>query len=464
MFVDREVEIADLRRRLGGARPQLIRVYGRRRVGKTELLLRVCGEAKGLFLVADDAERPLLLSSLSRQVAAATRSPTRAYADWDDFLDHLEELSPPVVVLDEFQRILENDRAAASRLQDRWDRAWKDHGPSLVLCGSSIGMMQRLTHGRRGPLFGRLTGDLRVRAFEYPAVRLLYPGLTEEERVVRYAVFGGTPFYHTHSIGQALEEALQEAFLTAAAPLAEEPQDLLRLELRSPGRYNTVLDAIGQGAHALRDLEARTRARRGGLAPYLLVLRRDLDLLALEEPVAGLRRHGRHVFQDPFFAFYYRFVFPNLARIEAGQGKDVGREIAAGLDAHVGRVFERVAHAALRAVGRNPVDGRPVRFTEVGRWWNRQGEELDAVAAGPEEVWVGEVKWSRKPVDAGVIDGLLRKAALLEGRGGRALRPFVVARGGLTRGGAEALQRRHGFAWNLNDLAALFDGVPKKAA
>src|SRR2546427_10893369 len=118
-------------------------------------------------------------------------------------------------------------------------------------------MMQRVTAKWTAPLFGRLAGDLRLRLFVYAAVRLLYPDSDEAERVRRYAVFGGTPYYHQFSVDRTLEEAVKGTFLVPTAPLIEEPQNLLRLELQSPTRHNSILFEIGQGTHDLRGLESK---------------------------------------------------------------------------------------------------------------------------------------------------------------------------------------------------------------
>src|SRR3990170_7229778 len=218
-FVDRRSELASLRTILDRKSPSIVRVYGRRRIGKTELLRRLCREGRGLYLLVDEADPPRQRESLSRQVAGETASLAIPYPSWDAFFDHVGALDRRFVVLDEFQRLVMTDPQAVSRLQHHWDATLRETGPSLVLCGSSVGMMQRVTAKRTAPLFGRLAADLRLRPFGYAATRLLYPDEDEEERVRRYAVFGGTPYYHQFSVGRPLEDAVREAFLAPTAPL-----------------------------------------------------------------------------------------------------------------------------------------------------------------------------------------------------------------------------------------------------
>lgn len=456
-FVDRLKELEDLRKILRDPRPALVRVYGRRRLGKTELLRKLCTEERGLYLLMDEADPPQQRESLSRQVATETAGLVMPYATWDAFLDHLGQVERKFVVLDEFQRVLPSDPQAVSRLQHRWDTTLRDEGPSLVLCGSSVGMMQRITAKRTAPLFGRLAADLRLRPFGYAGVRLLYPELSEEDRIRRYAVFGGTPYYHEFSVGRDLRDAVEGAFLSGTAPLIEEPQNLLRLELQSPTRYNSILFEIGQGTHDLRGLESKVGVRRGGLGPYLEALRHELDLIRMEDPVCGIKRQARYVFDDPFFAFYYRFVFENRPLLELGRTGHVWERIHEQLDAFIGFQFERVAREALVLLNGSTWRNIPIEFDEMGRWWNRRGEEIDILAPGEREVLAGEVSWSRSPMGLEVLRRLEGRVGLIERLGARPVRFVFVSRGGFDFAMEAEASRQGAILLDLRSLSDVFD-------
>ncbi len=435
----------------------MVRVYGRRRLGKTEILRTLCEEQEGLYLLIDETDARRQRESLSFQVARETSSIGLPYPNWDAFFGHLTKLGVPFVVLDEFQRLLVSDRQAVSRLQHHWDARLRRSGPSLILCGSSIGMMQRVTTARSAPLFGRLSADLRLRPFSYAAVRLLYPDLVEEEVVRRFAVFGGTPYYHQFSVGRGLKEAVVEAFLADTAPLIEEPQNLLRLELKAPSRHNSILFEIGNGTHDLRGLESKVAVAHGGLGPYLETLRHELDLVRLEDPVLGHRKRARYVFTDPFFAFYYRFIFDNRPRLELGRAEQVWADIERDLDGFVGLQFEHVAREALTRVNGGLCKGVPVDFEVMGRWWSRQGEEIDIAASGKDEVMLGEVKWSGKPVGLEVLEALSVKARAVEGLRGRPVRFVLVSRAGFKKALVAAAEERGALLLDLRDIAAICD-------
>lgn len=456
-FVNRFRELEDLRKVLRNRRPVLARVYGRRRLGKTELLRRLCKEERGLYLLVDEVDSPQQRDSLSRQVASEVGTLAMPYPSWDAFFDHLRQLDRKFIVLDEFQRMLSTDRQAVSRLQHHWDSTLRETGPSIVLCGSSVGMMERVTAKRAAPLFGRVAADLRLRPFGYAAVRLLYPELSEEDRVRRYAVFGGTPYYHEFSVDRPLKEAVESAFLSSTAPLVEEPQNLLRMELQLPTRYNSILFEIGQGTHDLRGLEGKVGVRKGGLGPYLETLRHELDLVRMEDPVCGVRRQARYVFDDPFFAFYYRFVFENRPLLEIGRGTAVWARIEKELDEFVGLQFERVAREALVLLNGSEWRGISVDFDEIGRWWNRQGEEIDIMATGKSEVLAGEVTWSKNPMSLGVLRRLDMKSVKIERLGGRPIRFVLVSRSGFEPELTAEARSKGAMLLDLEALREVFD-------
>lgn len=457
-FTNRVAELATLKEWVREPVPGLLRLYGRRRLGKTELLHRLCEEEGGLYFLIDEADSPTVLSSLARQVSEQTDLVRPVLREWDDWYETLARLDAPFIVLDEFQRLLADQPVAVTRLQHHWDTHMKDQGPSVVLCGSSIGMMQRLTDSAQGPLFGRLSLDMRLRPFRYADVRLLYPGLDEADIVRRYAVFGGTPHYHRHSVGQTMEAAVRRSWLQEGAPFVDEPQSLLQWELRAPTRYNSIMDAIGKGVHDTKTIQDRVGVAHGGIAPYLKVLKDDLDILRLDEPVCGTKKRARYVFTDPFFTFYYRFVYDARARLELGRVDAVWQTIVDGLEAHVGRVFEDVAREVLMRLNGTTYDGVALDFDRIGRWWNRTGDEIDLVAEGPHEVLAGEVKWGGGPAGPGVLETLLDRIPRMERTGKKPVRPVLVVRDGLTPDGLERAREEKAIVIDLDRVRKIMEG------
>lgn len=457
MFVGRQEELRDLVAVLRRPTPQMVRVYGRRRLGKTVLLQELLKEERGLYFEVEEGERTLHLETLSEQLALQVGRAPRPYRTWDHFLDDVEGTDSRLAVFDEFQFLLTPRSGLAGRLKDRWDRKWRQTGPSVVVCGSSVGMMQRLTQGKGGPLFGRLTADAHIRPMGYAAVREFYPKLSEEDRIARYGVFGGTPFYHSLGLSGTLEEAVRRTFLQEYPPLLDEPGQVLRTELRSPARAGSILAALGAGRRSLHELETKVGVSSGGLNWYLPVLDEDLDLIRPDLPVDERHKMTRYAITDPFFEFYYRFIAPYRAAIEARQGDRVWQMIQQGLDSYLGRVFERVVREVLTLAQGRSVLGNKFEYEALGPWWDRSGNEVDVVAVAEKEIWAGEVKWSSSPVGVGIVAELLRKIPMLEQHFHRGVRPMVIARKGCTAEAETLIRESHGLALSLKDLSDILD-------
>jgi len=219
---------------------------------------------------------------------------------------------------------------------------------------------------------------------------------------------------------------------------------------------------VGQGTHDLRSLESKVGVKRGGLGPYLETLRHELDLVRMEDPVCGIKKQARYVFDDPFFAFYYRFVFENRPLIELGRSARVWQRIEKQLDEFVGSQFERVAKEALVLLNGSSYAGVPIDFEEIGRWWNRPGEEIDILASGKTEVLAGEVTWSRSPMELDALRRLEMKVKLIERLRGRPVRFAFVSRSGFDPKLASEAGRQQALLLDLPALGQVFDRLYAK--
>ena len=456
VFVNRSVELASLRRLLQGGEARLGRLYGRRRLGKTELLRQAMQGVPHVYLTIPEQTRAGILRHLSDEMSRSSGRPLR-YESLRDFLHDLPNHGARLVVLDEFQRLKEADRSAESILQEAWDGHLQRSGVVLILCGSVIGMMRRLG-ASTAPLFGRFAWDLELEPFSYGAVRLFYPEATEEERIARFGVFGATPHYHRLSRDLSLDEAIHAMLLDPGAPLREEPRLLLEMELRKPDRYLEILEALGLGARTLGEVAGRYGEPQSAYTPYAQKMKEELGLLRSDDPLGGKKKKSRLHFRDPFFHFYYRFVYPNLTRLDLGGAPAVAEEIRRDLDGYLGRpAFEEVARETLRAVNGTTYRGVHFDMRDLGAWWDGE-EELDAVGVGARTAYACEAKFRRRPSGSSDVDALLRRAELFRrSNGAREVVPIHVSRGGFTDDTRARAEAGEFVAWTLDDVEAIHE-------
>ena len=319
-------------------------VYGRRRVGKTELINQFTKQLtkNKLYFYVDLVEKQGILDALSKAVQEQLGE-TRRFADFGDFLNLIYEKSNNsfVLVIDEFQRFLEVAPEFITGLQNYWDQKLKNKKVLLILVGSSIGMIQKITNSKAGALYGRAT-KIKISPFRYSDFRQMFNELSEEEKIITFAVFGGTPYYleKVKRTEGDIHKKIHDLLLKKGAELFEEPKSLLEYEnVRIHAKYNSILQATSAGKENIKEIQDFTGIDANTMPAYIKKLDELLDLLGKKDPVLGKERLGRYKLKDNFFSFWYRFIFPNQTALNIENVIIVSEEIRDNLNAFVGRVF-----------------------------------------------------------------------------------------------------------------------------
>lgn len=424
-IVDRKEEIARLREAIRRP-PQLVVLRGRRRIGKSFLLVHALGRGRGVFFQADEQTEGAHLDLLAREVARllGPRVPLR-FDSWEAALETLGELArekPLTVVLDEFQWLVAAQPALGSILQRHWDRWQRQRTPlTLILSGSALRLMEGLL-SPGAPLYGRadyrpLLGPLDFR----DAAELGPPGASAEQKLRRYAVLGGTPQYQVWAGGGELSEAIAERILRKGESLYEEPLHLLReeQEIRDPATYFAVVRAIAAGRTRIGEISGAA----GVPTPNLTKMLRRLEALGYVEARAPLSPTGPEAKRssyrlvDPFFRFWFRFVFPNRSLLERGRVKGVAGTIERDMNTFMGHALEDCCR---EWAGRYAGPGALPQSQQLGCWWSRNGRtEVDVVGASRGRYdLLASCKWDRA-AGTGVLGQLLGHRDELRATGAR---------------------------------------------
>lgn len=416
-FLDRDRELARLTRFARGGSGHLAVVYGRRRCGKSTLVQRIVGPSDVYFL-ADERESGQQIGSLAEEIDRTLPSFAAArYPTWDAIFDSLEARGERrVLVLDEFPYLVGVAPELPSVLQRRIDRGSL---LAFVLCGSSQRMMHGLVLDRSAPLFGRAEEILRITplpaGFIGEALRL--PPI---EAVESWSVWGGVPrYWELASAFSGWRDAARDLVLDRHGVLHDEPMGLLLDDLRSAAQASSILGLVAAGCHRLAEIAARLEKPAGALTRPVAQLV-DLGYLRREVPFGEDERTSKRTLyrvDDPFLAFWYRFVLPVRSLLARGLVAPVEARLEQGFAAHVGAAWEQLARDAVPAL---PIAG--TAWGPAARWWGPGGApEFDLVAESldGDAVLVGEVKWAARP-------DLDRWRAELAARAARA--PFVRGR------------------------------------
>ncbi len=428
-FFDREAEFEAVVDALRSDRAELVIVYGRRGVGKSEILVRAMEGREGLYYQATEEVMAQQLADIALEMrrVAAGRAIVGQFDSIGAFFTALTDLAraapdkPFAAVIDEFPYLAQAERGVETALQRWWDRNYAST-PNLkvFLAGSHVSWMREHTLAEHGPIQNRRTKQIEVLPLDYRNAALFYPLLPFEDKVRAYAIWGGLPGYLREidpRIG--LWANVARTILRPNARLSVEPDWLRFTDLRADRIYNSLVRAIATGARMPGDI-ARAVGRHSA-ADVIPQLNRLIETGMVERTVALATRNGakppaHYDVADTFLAFWYRFVDPRRGIIRRAQSleaaEQIAAEIAVDIDEYIGRyVFEGICREWVWLAAARGELPAGLRVGDVGTWWGgRDGaqDELDVVALTPsrEGALYGECKWSVAPMDMRDLGGL----------------------------------------------------------
>lgn len=405
MFVGRQNELRALAGEYSAKRSSLVVLYGRRRVGKSELLLQFLKSRPGLYFVGKTAPAEFQRREFAREAARLIGDPLIEHLtdSWKELLSALEQRYPSdgklVIVLDEFQWLAESAPELLGVLQELWDRRFAKSGKvMLILCGSYLGFMEREVLSRKGPLFGRRTLAMRLLPLEPGEAAEFHKRWSRSDQAMAYFICGGVPLYlRWFDTDLSVRQNIENNLLGEYAPLFREPDFLLREELRELDNYYAILMCTAQGTTKLADI-AKFTGISPGSAHYYTEALVNLGYVEKRYPVTSLRerppqRHLRLAIADPLLRFWFRFVFPHQSSILLhGPRKAYQLHVAPELAAFAGRAFEDFCRRCLP--GLYAAEGIDSDF-KIGEYFD-SNVQIDIVGIRSDNVTdLGECKWGR---------------------------------------------------------------------
>ncbi len=414
-FLGRQAELKALTDAYRAPGATFVPVYGRRRVGKSELILEFLRKHAGLYFLGKQAPAALQLQEFLAEAARVLDEPLLTNASFDGWKPALEAVvgrwkrsSKLVLVFDEFQWSAAASPELPSILQEMLDRQWRARGNvMLILCGSYMGFMEREVLGEKSPLYGRRTAQIQLQPFGYREAALFHPSYSRVDQARAYFLCGGVPAYLLcFRQDRSIDTNIVEQLLEEHAPLRQEPLLLLREELREVERYAAVLEAIAEGRTASGEVAAFAGVGERALHYYLAGLV-GLGYVRKRYPLSEQLPPPRHVrlgIDDPLLRFWFRFVFPNTSYLAQRGAEVVFRDrIRPQLDAHFGQGFEHLCREALPFLyARERVSGA----FRVGEYWSKDCQ-IDVVGLRDDGfIDLGECKWGARQETASAVQEL----------------------------------------------------------
>ena len=420
-FIDREEELAFLEREYAKKEASFVVLYGRRRLGKTSLATHFMANKPGIYFLATEEAEQMNINGLQWAIANYLEDKillSISFTSWVDLFAYLAEKLPRdkklVLVIDEFQYLALKHPEFLSVFQKIWDMSLKKQNIMLILCGSLISLMEAQTLSYTSPLYGRRTGQIKLKQIPFKYYQEFFPKRDIKELFVLYGLTGGVPKYiELVKDCTSLEEVLDDYMLNPNSFLYEEPIFLLQREVSDIGTYLSLVKVIAQGNQKLSHIATVLGVQQTNLPKYLQTLI-NLDIVERQVPVDETNpeksKKGLYRLKDNYLQFWFKYVYPYRGFLESGAKSFVKQKILQNLEeGHLAFVYEEVCRQRLWE--ENIHGSLPLSFTKLGRWWDAHAE-IDLVGINEEDssICFVECKYHHKPVDVEVYYQLKEKS------------------------------------------------------
>ena len=421
-FIDREKELEFLNKEYESKRSSLVILYGRRRIGKTSLIKEFSKSKDVIYFLATEEAEKQNLNIFKNLVADNLKNDLVREANIDNWEAIFELITKElgknkkIIVLDEFQYLSKSNTAFPSVFQRIWDEVLKNKNIMVILCGSLINMMETQTLNYNSPLYGRRTGQIKLKQIPYKNYREFFEKEIEEKNLIeKYAVTGGVPKYiENFNTSKNIYSEIKENILNKQGYLYEEPIFLLQNEVVDVGSYFSIIRSIAAGNRKLGNIASNLSVSPTALTKYLQILI-NLDILEREVPVTEENpeksKKGQYKIKDNYINFWFKFIYPNKSFIEIGEEEIVMKKIKENfVDNYVPFIYEDICKEKMWNMNLN--GDFEIIYDKIGRWWNNK-EEIDLVGIDTtsNNIIFGECKYYlNKKMDIDIYYNLKEKA------------------------------------------------------
>lgn len=418
-FINRQKELDALNQKWTEDKAQLLVIYGKRRVGKTELIKQFIKDKPSVYFLSDKRTVKEQLKELGRLLGDRFKDSLliqHGFNDWLEVFAYLKEkvTTPFIFALDEYPYLVEIDKSISSIFQKGWDEYLKDSKVYLILSGSSVSMMESEALIYKSPLYGRRTGQMLLKSMSFVNSSEFFPSYDFDDFLQIFTVTGGMPAYLLQLDSKlSLKDNIKNKILSKTEFLHNEIEFILKEELREPKNYLSILKAISFGKCKFGEIVNETGLEKNVINKYLSTLE-QLQLIEREVPVTenvpAKSRKGLYKITDNFVRFWFQYVFPYKSELEIERYDEVFRKIKESFDNLEALVYENVCREILWQY-----QDQLFSFERVGRWWESD-KEIDIVAINSESksILFSECKCSNKQVGTNIYEDLKDKAKTVD--------------------------------------------------
>jgi len=378
-------------------------LIGRRRVGKTALLMNAYQTSNYLYLFVSRKNEQLLCSQFQKEAQESLG--LQIFGQIIDFRTLFEQLlifsttQSYTLIIDEFQEFERVNKSIFSDIQDLWDRYKESSRMNFIACGSIYSMMKRIFENEKEPLFGRLNSKIILRPFTTSTIKEILqdfnPDYNNEDLLCLYLLTGGVAKYITllMEAGATTKEKMIDFVVRTDSPFLTEGKDLLISEFgRDYGTYFTIIQLIASGKTTQNEIDSIVGKNTG---TYLANLETEYSLITKNRSIFSKpeSRNIRWNLNDNFLLFWFRFIYSNQQLIELGRNEKLKEYILSNYEQFSGLILERYFRDKI---------SQEEEFTQIGNYWDKKGEnEIDIIAIDTlkKSAIIAEVKRNKNKIN-----------------------------------------------------------------
>lgn len=371
MFIGREKELNKLKESFENGQTVGV-VYGKRRVGKTALLLESSRYFKGDVIYVQCAETSIEenIENLRKEIIKIEGFPLGHFSSFEELFDSLSKSRKRIlIIIDEYSYL--KNIGGARAIDSIFQRiiATLSSNVSLIICGSYVHMMKELNE-RGNPLFGRFNLSIELSDMNYRQSSEFYPSFSFEDKIRFYSIFGGSPFANSNlKLSLSLKENIKNLFLESGGILRNYVENILLNEFSKGTYIQNVLETLNKRKKRYGELEKDLGIKTAGLLDKKLKALLENDIIEKVYPINKLNDKSKTFYsiKDNIALFYYTFIFPNRNSLDLLGPETFYKEyIEEKIEDYIHFRFEEIVKEYLVCLVR---EGKMKDVLDIGRYW-----------------------------------------------------------------------------------------------
>ena len=424
MYIEREREIALLKKFYEDRDKRVAVVYGRKGMGKSTLLRNFAKDKNSVYFAAykttDTEELRLFARALNREDAKDIKRIME-----EIILMAKEDDNPAVVVIDNYPDFVKADPSFEKTLYEYVVGEWKKYPIKLIICGDSFLSMDKILFGKKTLWKDYPFYQIQVGSMSFREARNFFKSENPEEQLFLWAMTGAIPFHLDKITGLSVDEAMVETFFESRRGGHMLPEEIMGIELREMAYYNRMLQTLAKGLQRVNQISDVVGKPKDVVVPYMNALMQigmvDKETVITEKTN---RKKTRYSIVNMCDLFWFKYVADHIDLYYKGETEELKTVILTDVSEYLQEAFIRLSKEYLVTTA---ADGRmPFTIDEIGNWWLNDeetgtSEGFDIVALGKCEgkdcTIYGRCYFNDKPIEIHELKELIELTKKVE-RGG----------------------------------------------